>query len=110
MKNTLIASAIAILAASTAFAGDFSYGGYGEYAIEAQTVELGVTAGYAFDNGISTFATFVGTDAGYNDFQFDHTEVEVTYGLSTNADLYTKVTLDSSFNYDEAVVGVALKF
>jgi hypothetical protein len=41
---------------------------------------------------------------------FDNVEVGIAYGLNDNVDVYGLVRLDSDFEYDETVVGIAVTF
>ena len=110
MKTLLLASVTALtLASSSAFAGDLSFGGYGEYALEAETFEFGVGADYAID-AITLSAEIVATKPNDVDLDLDHVDLGVTYAAAEQADIYGKITLDSDLEYSETTVGVAFSF
>lgn len=111
MKNIMLAAAVAFGAfAGAAAANEVSFNAYGEYAFEAQSVEVGAGATYAFDNGLALGAEFVALDTGADSFSFDHADVKASYALTEAAAVYGKVTFDSDLEYSESVVGVALSF
>ena len=110
MNKFAIAAAALLLSTSALYAGGLTYGGYGEYAVEADSFELGATAGYSFDFGVDASVTVVGLSNSTNSFEYDHTDLRVAYNIGDNVDLYSTVTMNSDFEYDEAVVGVSLSF
>jgi hypothetical protein len=110
MKTLLLASVTALtLASSSAFAGDLSFGGYGEYALEAETFEFGLGADYNV-NAVTFSSALVVTKPNGVDLDLDHVDLGVSYAASEQADIYGKVTLDSELKYDETTIGVAVRF
>ena len=121
MNKLFIATAIAALTATAAMADGLTYGGYTEYAVEAESFELGANLGYGFANGINTYVEVVGADqcstSGHwhnrvtsCEFGFDHAELGLNYDMNDNTNIYGKVTLDSDLDYAETVIGVSLQF
>ena len=119
MKKLLISAVTALtltITASVAYAEGFSYGGFSEYAVEAEQFTLGVNAAYSFDNNVTATVALEGTDACKTatstdcGFGFDNAELGVSYTINQRASVYTNVTLDSDLEYDDLVVGVALQF
>ena len=108
MKSVMLAAVAGLALASAASAADVSYLGYGEYAIEAQTFEVGVGAAVGFGN-LTVTPTVIGSDVA-GSFDFDHVEVRADYAVNTNVTAYGKVATDDELRYDEAVLGVAFKF
>lgn len=109
MKKLLISLAAIAALATPAAADGLSFGGYGEYAIEAESIKLGVGADYVI--GLTTFSADLAAIK-YNGQQLDldSLDLSVGYDLNEKANLYTTISLDSNLKYDEAVIGIALKF
>ena len=111
MKSVMIAAA-AMVAMTTSFAAAAERPtilGYSEYAVEAETFELGAGAEFIVGNGLILTPMIVGFGPS-EDFQFDRAELKASYGLNENVDLYGKIKTDEDLNYDETVLGVALQF
>jgi len=109
MKNLMLATVAVLALADTASAGDLSFGGYGEYALEAETFEFGLGADYAI-NAVTLSAEIVATKPNDVALDLDHVDLGVTYAAAEQADIYGKVTLDSDLEYSETTVGVAFSF
>ncbi len=111
MKKIMLATAAAFaMFAGAANADALSFGAYGEYAVEAQSVETGVSAVYVAGNGLEFGTEIVAIDTPAKSFDLDHMDLGVSYALNPQADVYGVVTLDSELEYSETVVGVAVKF
>jgi opacity protein-like surface antigen len=109
MKKLLLTTATLFALAGPALAADLSFGAYGEYALEEESISLGVSANYVLG------ATTLGAELNaikYNgdELDLDSLDLSVTYAISGTADLYGVVTLDSDLDYDEAVIGIAVTF
>lgn len=110
MKKIMLATVAAFAFAGAASAGSLSYSAYGEYAVEAESIETGVGVAYLLDNNLEFSAEVVAIDTPEVSFEVDHVDLGVSYGVNPNADIYATVTLDDELRYDETVLGVALKF
>lgn len=113
MKNNLmvasIVSAVTFLAAGSAMADGFGVNGYGEYAFEAESFELGLGATYDIDAfSFSTEAVF--TKFNDLDLEFQELTVGASYELSAEVDVYTEVLFDDDMEYAETTVGVEFNF
>lgn len=110
MKNLIIAAVVATsFTAGAAYADGLGFGGYGEYAIESETLEFGLNASYEIDAlTLSTEAVF--TKPNGVDLDFTEVTVGAAYALDGNVSLYTEVLFDSEFEYDEATIGVSFSF
>ena len=110
MKSVMITATALVAMATVATAADRpTVVGYSEYAVEAQTFELGAGAEFIVADGLILTPTVVGFGTS-DDFAFDHAEVKASYGLNENLDLYGKVKTDSDLKYSETVLGVAFQF
>lgn len=109
MKSVMIAAAALVATATVAMADTPTFVGYSEYAVEAQTFELGAGAEFIIADGLILTPTLVGFGTS-SDFDFNRAELKASYGLNENINLYGKVKTDADFKYDEAVVGVAFQF
>lgn len=109
MKNLLIITAATIALASPAIANDLSFGAYGEYALEAESLEFGLGADYVV--GEATFSADL-TVVKFNgeSLDLDSLDLSAAYAISNKSDIYATITLDSDLKYTETVVGIAVKF
>jgi hypothetical protein len=126
MKTLLLSGAVALAFTSVAFAGgtvrpepnpayvdatpavSTAFVGSLEYAIEADEFEA--TAG--MEIGIDRFTvtpTVIMNDT-LGEFEFSSMELEVSYDLNENVDLYVMVETDEDFDYEETTLGVAFRF
>lgn len=109
MKSVMIAVAALVTMAGAAMAETPSFVGYSEYAVEANSFELGAGAEVYLADGFYLTPMVVGKGPA-DAFEFDHAEVKATYILNENVNVYGKVKSDADFKYDEAIVGVAFQF
>jgi hypothetical protein len=110
MKSVMIATAALVAMTSFAVAAERpTILGYSEYAVEAETFELGAGAEFIVNDRliVKTMVVGFGTD---EDFQFDRLELNTSYGINENVDLYGKLETDEDLNYSETTLGVALQF
>ena len=108
MKH-IITAAVLTVTASMAHAGELSFNASAEYAVEAETYDVTAGAVYAFND----FAVF--TEASFeklpsNNLEYTETELGIVYNLKDSVSVYGLVRLDSDFEYDDTVVGVAVTF
>jgi hypothetical protein len=104
-----ITAAFLTTAATTAYANDITFTAGAEYSVEAETFEMNAGAAYnLYDFALFTEATFMKEVS--EPVAFDNVEVGIAYGLNDNVDVYGLVRLDSDFEYDETVVGIAVTF
>jgi predicted porin len=110
MKTLVIAAVAATaLTAGAASAEGLSFGGYGEYAVEAKAFEFGLGAEYAIQSiTVSAEAVLVKADGA--DLELDAITLGAGYALSKNAEVYGAVDLDKDLTYTETTLGVAFKF
>lgn len=110
MKSVMIAAAALVAMTGFAMAGERpTILGYGEYAVEAETFELGAGAEFIVADRLIVTPMVVGFGVS-EDFKFDRLEVKASYDLNENVDLYGKIETDEDLNYAETTVGVALQF
>ena len=110
MKNLVLAAAAALaFTAGAASADGLGFGGYGEYAFEAEAFELGLNASYEI-NSLTLMTEAVFTKPNAVEFGFEEVTVGATFAVHGNVDLYGKVAFDEDFDYNETTVGVAFKF
>ena len=110
MKNVLMAAVVASMSfVGAASAGGLGYGGYGEYAIEAEAFEFGLNASYDV-NAFTLGAEAVFLKDSCSDLGLDSVSLGVNYSMNENADIYGKVAFDDELAYDEATVGVSFSF
>lgn len=83
--------------------------GYGEYAVEAETFELGAGAEFIIADRLIITPMVVGFGVS-EDFKFDRLEVNASYGINENVDVYGKVETDEDLHHAETTIGVALQF
>jgi hypothetical protein len=110
MKSVMIAAAALVAMTSFAAAAERpTILGYSEYAVEAETFELGAGAEFVVNDRliVKTMVVGFGTD---EDFQFDRLELNASYGINENVDLYGKLETDEDLNYSETTLGIALQF
>lgn len=113
MKKFMLATVAVLGLAGAANAGAASepltFSGYGEYAVEAQTFEIG--AGASYTTGAVIFSGLAVFDKPNNvKLDLDHVDLGVSYAVATSTELYGKVTLDDTLGYSETTVGVAFSF
>lgn len=109
MKSVMIAAALVAMTGS-AMAGERpTILGYGEYAVEAETLELGAGAEFIVSDRLVVTPMVIGYGT-TEDFNFDRLEVKASYGINDNVGLYGKIESDEDLNYAETTVGVALQF
>ncbi len=110
MKSVMIAAAAITAMATMASAADRpTFLAYSEYAIEAETFELGAGAEFIVADRVIVTPMLIGFGTN-EDFAFDRAELKASYGVNENVDLYGKIATDSDLNYEEATVGVAFQF
>lgn len=110
MKVIMIAAATILGTTVMATAADRpTLLGYSEYAVEAETLEVGVGAEAFIANGVSVTPMLVGLGP-TEDFKFDHAEVQVDYQVDQNWTLYGRVETDEDFDYKDTFVGAKLRF
>ncbi len=113
MKSALIAGAVA-LTATGAFAEDaaqkpLSIDGEVEYSVESKlfTTEVGPTLGIM---GLTIAPrAHMTLDTGM-DYNFTGVSTKATYGLSSNLDVFSKISADKNFKYQDITIGVAFSF
>lgn len=110
MKSIMLATAALAMTATVATAADRpTIVGYSEYAVEAETFELGTGAEFIVADRLIVTPTVIGFGT-TDDFNFDRLEVKASYGLSENVDLYGKIKTDDELNYSETVIGASFQF
>lgn len=109
MKSVMFAAAALVAMTGFAMAEAPSFIGYSEYAVEADTLELGVGAELAIADGFTLTPMIVGTGA-IDAFDFDHAEIKATYSLDENVSVYGKLKSDADFKYSDVVLGAAFQF
>lgn len=110
MKTLLITAVTALaLSAPLANANELTWGGYGEYQIEAEALEFGAVASYSVDKVTLSAETVIVKAKGV-DMDLDSVTFGAAYAVNTNASVYAEVDLDSDLNYQETTVGAAFKF
>lgn len=108
MKSVMIAAAL-IATATVATAEVPTFVGYSEYAVEAETFELGAGAEFIVADGLILTPTLIGFGTS-KDFDFNRAELNASYGLNENVGLYGKLKTNADFEYDEAVIGASFQF
>ena len=110
MKSVMIAAAALVAMTGFAMAGERpTILSYGEYAVEAETFELGAGAEFILADRLIVTPMVIGFGT-TEDFAFDRVEVKASYGINENVDVYGKVETDEDLHYAETTVGVALQF
>ena len=110
MKSVMIAAAALVATVTMASAGERpTILGYSEYAVEAETFEVGAGAEFIVADRLIVTPMVVGFGAS-DDFDFDRLEVKALYGVNDNVDLYGTIETDDELNYAETTVGVAFQF
>lgn len=110
MKNLIIAAVVATsFTAGAAYADGLGFGGYGEYAIEAETFEFGLNTSYEID-ALTLSAEAVFTKPSGVDLDFTEVTVGASLAVQENVSVYTEVLFDSELDYDEASIGVSFSF
>lgn len=110
MKNVLMAAVVASMSfVGAASAEGLGFGGYGEYAMEAEAFEFGLNASYDV-NDFTLGADAVFLKANGVELNLDSVTLSVNYAVDENADIYGKVAFDDELTYEEATVGVAFTF
>lgn len=111
MKNTIIAAVAALTMTAGFAAADTGFFGHTEYAFEAQALEFGIgayTEVQSFTLTAELTATTCVTDG--CDLKVSEVTFGASYPLSNKFTAYGELTLDSDFQYNEAVLGVSAKF
>lgn len=110
MKKIMFATAALVAFASAAAAFERpTVVGYGEYSVEAESIEIGAGAEFVLADRFLLTPMFVGTgDTG--SFDFDHAALNVSYGVNKNFDVYGGLTTDADFNYSDLVIGVKVQY
>ena len=114
MKTTILATTFA-LAASGAFAEDktsmFHIGAAGEveYSVEGEAFAMEVGPTMTLGNIGVAPKLLTSVDTGM-DFNFVGVEIEATYGLSNNLELYGEVSADNDLEYEDLKMGVRFQF
>ena len=107
--KTIITALTMMMAATVANAEGLFVQGHTEYAIEADTFEVGLGTGYEYKAlEVSVYGDFVKLDN--FDLEFDSVEVAVSYDLTDNVNLYTSVEFDENLDYTETTAGLAFRF
>lgn len=109
MKNLLIATIAALTVTTAAYAQEVTWGGYGEYQIEAEVLEFGVNTSYNI-NKVTLSAEAVVAKPRGADIDLDSMTIGAAYAVHDNASLYTEVEFDSDLKYQETTVGASFKF
>lgn len=123
MKKFIMTTALALgITTTAATASDLRRGpaaepidgfaviGYGQYAVESETVETGLGMAWgAFDRLLVT-GMFVGEDTATTDFEFESLELGVDYSVNRNMSLYATLSSDEDFKYDEFLFGASFSF
>lgn len=109
MKSVMIATAALVATATVAMAEIPTFVGYSEYAVEAETFELGAGAEVIVAGGLILTPTLVAFGTA-EDFDFNRAELKASYGLNENVGLYGKLKTNADFEYDEAVIGASFQF
>tara|TARA_R110002072_G_scaffold48326_1_gene131926 strand:- start:256 stop:582 length:327 start_codon:yes stop_codon:yes gene_type:complete len=108
MKTTILATTFA-LAATGAFAEDLKFAGEVEYSVEGEafTMEVGPEITLGAIGVAPKLLTSMDTDL---DFSMVGVEVEATYGLSNNLQLFGNVSADKDLDYQDLKMGVRFEF
>lgn len=110
MKTTILATAFA-LAATGAVAEGLNIGAAGEleYSVEGENfaMEVGPTVSLG---KIGVAPKLLTTVDGDMDFDMVGVEVEATYGLSDNLELFGEVSADKDLDYQDLKMGVRFQF
>ena len=106
----------AAIAAFLAVAGTAAYAenqnldviGGMEYAFEAETFETYVGVEYTYESFVVTPIVVINDTSG--DFEFDYMELTVAYTFNDNVSAFVRVDTDENFDYNDAYIGVDLRF
>ncbi len=109
MKSVMIAVTALVAMTGMAMAETPTFVGYSEYAVEANSFEIGAGAELYVLDGFYLTPMVIG-NGDVDAFDFTRAEVKATYVVNENIDVYGKIKTDADFNYDDAVVGVAFRF
>jgi hypothetical protein len=88
----------------------FAVIGYGQYAVESETLETGLGVGWGIFDRLLVTGMFIGEDTATTDFEFESLEIGVDYSVTGNISLYATLSSDSDFNYDEFLFGASFSF
>lgn len=109
MKFVLATVAAFVTFTNVAAADGFSFFGYGEYAIEAESLEFGLGTDYTID-ALTLSASMTFTRPSGTEMDLDHVNIGALYSINDNLGLYGDVELDGDFEYSETTLGVAFTF
>lgn len=111
MKSVMIAAAALVAFASAASAFERpTVLSYGEYKVEAETFELGAGTEFVLGNGIVLTPMIVALDTANDNFDFDRAELNVSYGVNQNVDLYATIETDADLDYSETTLGFKIQY
>lgn len=105
----MITAAAFLALATSAYAQPFTFSGYTEYAVEAETVSAAVSGEFTITDSLTFSPAVFGTGT-TDTFGLDHVELTVTYYAAENMDLYIRVESDEDLAYSETAVGVNFSF
>ena len=110
MKTTILATTFA-LAASGAFAEGLNIGAAGEveYSVEGEAFAMEVGPTMTIGN-IGVAPKLLTSMDSSLDLSMLGVEVEATYGLSNNLQLFGEVSADKDFDYQDLKMGVRFQF
>ena len=106
--TTILAAAFALGTAGVASAQDYSVFGTAEYAVEADTFEIGVGADIYVGAFTFTPAIYADRVADVNDL--NRAELTVAYQINGNWAAYATVETDREWDYAETTFGTRVEF
>lgn len=109
MKNIIFAAAAVFLTATSVYADGFGFGGYGQYAIEAESFEMGLNANYQY-NELTLYTEAVFARPSGESMDFDSMTFGVAYEVNQNLDIFAEVDVDDEFEYNETTIGLSVNF
>ena len=108
MKASMIAAA-ALVAMVTMASAQPTFLAYSEYAVEAETLELGAGAEFVVTDSVLVTPVVVGFGT-QDTFDFDHAEFKVEYLVNENWTVFGRVETDADFDYADTFIGAELQF
>ena len=108
MKTTILAATLALTTAGAASAQDYTVFGTAEYAVEADTFEIGVGADIYVGDFTFTPALYADRVADENDL--NRAELTVAYQINGNWAAYATVETDRDWDYAETTFGTRVEF